>query len=223
MTRARDVANIDGVLTTTGDTYYASAAATPNRLGIGSTGQVMTVAGGVSSWATPAGGTLTIASVASGSLNTGDVLSLTGLTQDYLQLQLTGLTWDTSNDNLYFTLNSSSAAVYTFPQIITNYNSPNISAMYTNNDKGGLGVLGAGFPQDRTSASNSYTLKLTNCKATGFTTFSVETYFLSLGGNWLHILSSGVFASAAAITSIQVATTIGRTFNGSGTYKLIGG
>ena len=40
MTRARDVANIDGVLTTTGDTYYASAAGTPARLGIGSTGQV---------------------------------------------------------------------------------------------------------------------------------------------------------------------------------------
>jgi hypothetical protein len=56
MTRARDVANIDGLLTTTGDTYYASAAATPARLGVGSTGQVLTVASGVPSWATPAGG-----------------------------------------------------------------------------------------------------------------------------------------------------------------------
>jgi hypothetical protein len=54
MTRARDVANIDGLLTTTGDTYYASAAGTPARLGVGSTGQVMTVAAGVPSWATPA-------------------------------------------------------------------------------------------------------------------------------------------------------------------------
>lgn len=53
MTRARDVANIDGLLTTTGDTYYASAAGTPARLGIGSTGQVVTVAGGVPTWATP--------------------------------------------------------------------------------------------------------------------------------------------------------------------------
>ena len=34
MTRARDVANIDGLLTTTGDTYYASAAGTPTRLGV---------------------------------------------------------------------------------------------------------------------------------------------------------------------------------------------
>jgi len=56
MTRARDVANIDGLLTTTGDTYYASAAGTPARLGIGTTSQVLTVAAGVPSWATPASG-----------------------------------------------------------------------------------------------------------------------------------------------------------------------
>jgi len=56
MTRARDVANIDGLLTTTGDTYYASAAGTPARLGIGSTSQVLTVSGGVPAWATPASG-----------------------------------------------------------------------------------------------------------------------------------------------------------------------
>lgn len=44
-------------LTTTGDTLYASAANTAARLGIGSTGQVLTVASGLPSWATPASGT----------------------------------------------------------------------------------------------------------------------------------------------------------------------
>ena len=38
----------------TGDMIYASAANTPARLGIGSSAQVLTVAGGVPSWATPA-------------------------------------------------------------------------------------------------------------------------------------------------------------------------
>jgi hypothetical protein len=46
----------NALLTTTGDTIYASGASTPARLGIGSTGQVLTVAGGVPTWATPAGG-----------------------------------------------------------------------------------------------------------------------------------------------------------------------
>jgi len=43
-------------MTTTGDTIYSSSGSTPARLGIGSTGQVLTVAGGVPSWATPAAG-----------------------------------------------------------------------------------------------------------------------------------------------------------------------
>ena len=43
-------------LTTTGDIYYASAANTPARLAIGSTSDVLTVAGGIPSWAAPAGG-----------------------------------------------------------------------------------------------------------------------------------------------------------------------
>ena len=73
MTRARDVANIDGLLTTTGDTYYASAAGTPARLGIGSTDQVLKVSGGVPTWATPASGALTLVKRAttSGAVNTG--------------------------------------------------------------------------------------------------------------------------------------------------------
>ena len=42
--------------TTTGDTIYASSANTPARLGIGTTGQVLTVASGLPTWATPASG-----------------------------------------------------------------------------------------------------------------------------------------------------------------------
>ena len=41
MTRARDVANIDGVLTTKGDIYAATAAATPARLGVGNDGETI--------------------------------------------------------------------------------------------------------------------------------------------------------------------------------------
>jgi hypothetical protein len=41
--------------TTTGDIIYASGANTPARLGIGSSAQVLTVAAGIPSWATPGG------------------------------------------------------------------------------------------------------------------------------------------------------------------------
>ncbi len=43
-------------MTTTGDTIYSSSGSTPARLGIGTTGQILTVSGGLPVWATPAGG-----------------------------------------------------------------------------------------------------------------------------------------------------------------------
>lgn len=51
-----DTTGMVNPMTTTGDTIYSSSGSTPARLGIGSTGQVLTVAGGVPSWATPAAG-----------------------------------------------------------------------------------------------------------------------------------------------------------------------
>ena len=51
-----DTTGMTNPMTTTGDTIYSSSGSTPARLGIGTTGQVLTVAGGVPTWAAPAGG-----------------------------------------------------------------------------------------------------------------------------------------------------------------------
>jgi hypothetical protein len=48
-----DTTGMTNPMTTTGDTIYSSSGSTPARLGIGSTGQVLTVASGLPSWATP--------------------------------------------------------------------------------------------------------------------------------------------------------------------------
>ena len=50
-----DTTGMTNPMTTTGDTIYSSSGSTPARLGIGTTGQVLTVAGGVPSWAAAAG------------------------------------------------------------------------------------------------------------------------------------------------------------------------
>ncbi len=55
-----DAKTAKSTLTTTGDIYYASAANTPARLGIGSTDQVLKVTAGIPAWATPASGALTL-------------------------------------------------------------------------------------------------------------------------------------------------------------------
>jgi hypothetical protein len=53
---AADSAGMTNPMTTTGDTIYSSSGSTPARLGIGTTGQVLTVASGIPSWATPSSG-----------------------------------------------------------------------------------------------------------------------------------------------------------------------
>jgi len=75
--------------TTTGDIIYASSANTPARLGIGSTGQVLTVSGGVPSWANPASGMTyitgsTFSSVSSFSLPTNTFTTTYDIYKIYL-------------------------------------------------------------------------------------------------------------------------------------------
>jgi hypothetical protein len=71
--------------TTLGDIAYSSATANTNtRLGIGSTGQVLTVASGVPSWATPASG---IASLSGAGLNNNTTQSLSNGTNTAISFQ----------------------------------------------------------------------------------------------------------------------------------------
>ena len=81
------IPNIEGgiqptLLTTTGDIMYATAASTPARLGIGSSAQVLTVASGVPSWATPASGSLTLLSTTALSGTSTTVSSISGSYKD---------------------------------------------------------------------------------------------------------------------------------------------
>ncbi|NBQ98288.1 MAG: hypothetical protein EBU12_08770 [Microbacteriaceae bacterium] len=93
-------------MTTTGDTIYSSSGSTPARLGIGSTGQVLTVAGGVPTWAAPAGASgPTFYAYASGTAQT-----ITAAT--WTKVQYKSELWDTDNcfdstTNYRFTPNKS--------------------------------------------------------------------------------------------------------------------
>ena len=68
-------------ITTAGDTLYGTGSAAVARLGIGSSGQVLTVASGVPSWATPSSGALvlinTTSFTSSSAVNINNVFSTT--------------------------------------------------------------------------------------------------------------------------------------------------
>ena len=103
-----DTTGMTNPMTTTGDTIYSSSGSTPARLGIGSTGQVLTVAGGVPSWAAPAGG-----ATFAGAAIYGTYQGITNNT--YTKLTLDSEYYDTNgyaNANSKLTIPSGKAGYY---------------------------------------------------------------------------------------------------------------
>jgi len=91
-----DTTGMTNPMTTTGDTIYSSSGSTPARLGIGSTGQVLTVAGGIPSWATPAGGSTFVGCSIS---NTNTSVSISNATNTKVAMNTETFDTDGFHDN----------------------------------------------------------------------------------------------------------------------------
>lgn len=101
-----DTTGMTNPMTTTGDIIYSSPGSTPVRLGIGSTDQILTVAGGVPTWATPAGGggmTLLSTTTLSGASTT---VSSIDQTYQTLLVFIHNATWGSGNGTVYIKPNN---------------------------------------------------------------------------------------------------------------------
>ena len=125
---AADSTGMANPMTTTGDTIYSSSGTTPARLGIGSTGQVLTVAAGLPSWATAAsgGGFDLITTVDASAATTVSFTSIAG-TYDHLLLIWQGVYMSAATQYLDIKFNSTSAN-YSFMGI---YQAPTSTGLYT--------------------------------------------------------------------------------------------
>lgn len=109
-----DTTGMTNPLTTTGDTIYSSSGSTPARLAIGSTGQVMTVAGGVPSWATANTSAMSQISTSTlGSAAADFTFSSIPSTYNHLMLIIAGISAGSYNGlSLKVQLNSDTGANY---------------------------------------------------------------------------------------------------------------
>lgn len=100
--------------TTLGDVEYRSATANTNtRLPIGTTGQVLTVTGGVPTWATAGGGTSWSLVNAGGTSLSGNSTTVSGITgADKLMVILRAATSDTAGRDVYLRFNGDTGAKY---------------------------------------------------------------------------------------------------------------
>jgi hypothetical protein len=198
--------------TTLGDIDYSSATANTNtRLGIGSTGQVLTVASGVPAWAAAGGMTL----ISTTNL-TGSSVSLTSIAQTYKHLQVIVLNaFASANDNILLRCNTDTAANYSrrVTKVSGTSNSASTSTITgfaicqvpstSSSEQNGLGVADL-FNYTATSGG-----QLVRINGRGYDG-------TSLFGNF----DTGVYYKTAAITSVQLTMASG-TFSG-GTVQLYG-
>lgn len=207
MTRARDVANIDGILTTTGDTYYASAVATPARLGIGSTGNILTVAGGVPTWVAPAGGALSFALLnAGGTSLSGNATTISGISnKSVIMVLVNNASSDTAGDVVQVTVNGTTTSLYSQKGInLIGYNPYDIGML-----SGGGGMSQTGVQLGQGSSNASCVLQgsviIQGCNSTGGKAFTSVGSFNNGGSNSMIGFSyNGFINVSAAITSVSV-------------------
>jgi hypothetical protein len=209
-----DAKTAKSTLTTTGDIYYASAANTPARLGIGSTSDVLTVVAGVPGWAAPAGGAGNMVQIATGTLSGASVV-ISGLSSytDILVFMF-NTTNNTAAANTYLRLNATSSNHTTRGLgYATGYEPINISNdsdFYLSNRS----VL-------RTNSNNSFAIKLTNCKNPGFTDVDIVTQYEDhLAGAPAFTVTKGIYTVSEAVSSITLRNS-GGTWAG-GTYIVWG-
>jgi hypothetical protein len=175
-------AGMTNPMTTTGDTIYSSSGSTPARLGIGTTGQVLTVSGGVPTWATAGGGggmtllstttlsgTSTAISSISGAYNNLFVLvyGITGASAGQFRLNgdTTGVyasTWFSDSatttqaiDNATLRWNSGNAVSGNITQAYTIYNYASTASVKPVSQSGGFMNTTTGFSNTTSGFKNT--------------------------------------------------------------------
>jgi hypothetical protein len=207
-TTAANAAIQKSVLTTTGDTLYASGANTPARLGIGTTGQVLQVSGGLPAWGTPPSSD-SMVSLATGSLSGVTNVSITSISgiYRYLVLSVTGTTTP-SGWGMSLRFNSDTG---------NNYEATRVASSSTSlATSGSISFIDI---SDGTTTANAQGVWVTIPNYASTAAIKMMNF---IGGAVNPVrFGTCVYRSSSAITSIQIQNGGGVTF-GAGTYTLWG-
>jgi len=201
-----DSAGMTNPMTTTGDTIYSSSGSTPARLGIGTTGQVLTVASGIPSWATPAGGGTKNFSL----LNTGgttmtgaSTITISGISaQDQLFVIVEAASID-GGGNISIRFNADTGTNYRSAYPLISYTDPPAAGNFqSGNANTTLFVLARHGNASGNAVNGSFSLQ--GCNASGLKMFSSaagDNQAAASGGSmrW----NGGAWNNSATVTSIS--------------------
>jgi hypothetical protein len=197
------------LLTTTGDVIYASAANTPARLGIGSTGQVLTVAGGVPTWAT-AGAGKNWSLLSTTSLTGAQTITVSGISgRDGILVVLNGASSATSGVNIIVRPNNDASNYSGFG--LNQY----LGSSYVASDYAGQNFTAIQIGRNASAAGGVFGYAvLSGCNSTGVKT--VQAFGIGGGGAGSNLYNhAGVYSSTSLITSISIFSDSGNLDAGS--------
>jgi hypothetical protein len=202
--------------TTLGDIAYRSSTANvKTRLGIGSTGDILTVTGGVPTWAPPAGGG-SMTSIASGNLSSTSVV-LSGISQTYRHLFLYIKSAQVDNLTLMaFRLNGSSSAIYTEKGFVLND-----TAWRNNQNQTQFSPATQAVNIPTSANDDTYSLYIEEYTQTAYKNITTSMRDSASGGADSYNTFND-FTSTTAITSITIKGSNGTSTFTAGTYALYG-
>lgn len=206
-----DAAGMTNPMTTTGDTIYSSSGSTPARLSIGSTGQVLTVSGGLPAWSTPAaGGQIQLAS---GSL-TGSSVTLSSISSAYRDLKLVVTNFRPSGDlKLMMRFNGATTGYKSTPGTFSAGITFADTEMFISTSADGGGASQALIVVEIPEYANTVAWK------TMTYTSLVNNETTNTNGSWEQ--NAGCYKSTSAISSITLLPQAAGTFT-TGDYVLYG-
>lgn len=190
-------------ITTAGDLIKGTGSGTYNRLGIGSTSQVLTVVAGAPAWATPSSGGMTLISTTTLS---GASVTLSSIPAGYVNLVLTvkKATNSTADGNFAIEPNALGATGYNWVTGVydgTAYagNSTRVRTLTT---------------QARANDANALTTTFYNHEQLDWTAFSMDGGYLS--GDYHALNNAGYcYVPTSAITSLKILNTGGNWASGT--------
>ena len=206
--------------TTLGDiSYRSSTANTKTRLGIGTTGQVLTVAGGVPSWATPSGSGkgYTLINTGGTALTGATSITVSSLGNYESYIIYTNASSANSNSAITFRLNSDSGANYISRGVAISNSTTYSAAFLSNIEQDGGTEYQIG--NTATSASTGYLtigIRIEGGKSTSSKGIQVSAGFWdgSRTGQTTSV-STGLYTGTSTISSFTILSSSGNFDQGT--------
>jgi hypothetical protein len=207
-----DSAGMTNPMTTTGDTIYSSSGSTPARLGIGTTGQILTVAGGVPTWATAAGGgtSWTLLNAGGTALTGAQTITVSGISgKNKIMVLLQNASSASASSVFNIRLNTDTGGNYFMFGFNINrsstYDSGDVGGYYDNSSSIPIGMMSS------TAASPVVGgITLDGCNTSGIKTYQSVGAGRGQGASGQQAFAlQGYYNSASTISSISVYSDAG--------------